>query len=374
MTLYNKVKIIMKHITEYRDKALIKGIIDSIDKVASRMGKVTIMEVCGTHTMAIFRFGVKDVIPKNVRLISGPGCPVCVSPIEFIDKGCSLANTEDVIIATFGDMIRVPGSWSSLRKQAALGADVRIITSPLEALELAALNPLKKIVLLSIGFETTTPMIAYTIVEAQKKGINNFFILCANKLVPPALSALVSDSELSVDGFLCPGHVSVVIGAQAYKELVCAAKRACVICGFEPLDILSSIYNLLIQIKDNNPLVVNEYSRVVTEQGNIEARAVINKVFDVCDSDWRGIGIIPKSGLCLKKEFKNFDAETNIDFEFISEKRETQCICGSVLKGVAEPPDCALFGSKCTPEEPIGACMVSSEGTCAAWYKYKSSN
>ncbi|MBN1794470.1 MAG: hydrogenase formation protein HypD [Candidatus Omnitrophica bacterium] len=360
----------MKHITEYRDPALARNLVDRIRECAGQTGGASIMEVCGTHTVALFRFGIKQALEGAVRLISGPGCPVCVTPLSLIDKCCLLAARQDVIIATFGDMIRVPGNRSSLQKELASGRDIRVITSPMQALAIARSEPEKRVVLVSVGFETTTPMIAYTLLSACDERVNNLFVICANKLVPPVLKALIQDKDLALDGFLCPGHVSAAIGARAYNEIAHAAGIPCVISGFEPLDMLGGIYELLSLKRNGEAKVVNAYSRVVTAGGNTKAMEVMRKVFEPCEALWRGIGSVPQSGLRLRAEFTHFDIDRHIQLEVVETEDISGCICGEILKGKREPVDCPCFGDSCTPEHPLGACMVSSEGACRAWHRY----
>ncbi len=329
------------------------------------------MEVCGTHTDTFFKFGLKTLLPKNVNLISGPGCPVCVTDASYIDNAISLAGSKDVIITTFGDMMKVPGSSSSLYKERARGGDVRIVYSTLDALRIAECHPSKKVIFLGVGFETTAPTIGMAILEAKKKKIKNFFIYSAHKLIPPALKCLLKDSEACIDGFILPAHVSTIIGADAYDFL----KRfnvPCVIAGFEPLDMLQGIAMLLNQLKSKRPKVEVQYNRVVKKAGNKKAQRVLKKVFRVSDSIWRGIGNIPRSGLKIANEFSSFDAEKHFNIKRVTSSPgyEKHCLCGEILKGKNIPPDCRLFAKICTPEDPKGPCMVSSEGSCSIHYKY----
>ena len=358
----------MKFVDEFRDRTIAEMIIKKIERFDSL--KVNLMEVCGTHTMVIFKQGLKGMLPKNVNLLSGPGCPVCVTSQEDIDKAIELARNKKVIITTFGDMIRVPGTNSSLEKEKANGADVRIIYSPSEALRIARENPDKKVVFLAIGFETTSPLIAASLMDARKEEIDNFFIFSTHKLIPPAMEALSKSKEVNIDGFICPGHVSVTIGSDAYRFITQKYNLPCVIGGFEPLDVLQSIHMLLKQIKEKRVEVEIEYFRVVHPQGNRIAQQLISAVFEVTDVRWRGLGIIPKSGLRLKKEFSGFDAEREFPPKVKRSSENPDCACGEVLKGVKKPTQCKLYKRICTPEKPYGPCMVSSEGTCAAYYKY----
>lgn len=358
----------MKFVDEFRDRTIAERIIKKIERFDSL--KVNLMEVCGTHTMVIFKQGLKGMLPKNVNLLSGPGCPVCVTSQEDIDKAIELARDRRMIITTFGDMVRVPGTNSSLEKEKANGADVRIIYSPSEALRIARENPDKKVVFLAIGFETTSPLIAASVMDAQKEKIDNFFIFSTHKLIPPAMEALSKSKELNIEGFICPGHVSVTIGSDAYRFIAQKYNVPCVIGGFEALDVLQSIYMLLRQLKENRAEVEIEYFRAVHPQGNIIAQQLISEVFEVTDVRWRGLGIIPRSGLRLRKKFYDYDAEREFQPKVKKGKENPDCACGQVLRGVKKPTQCKLYKRICTPENPYGPCMVSSEGTCAAYYKY----
>jgi len=324
------------------------------------------MEVCGTHTVSIHRFGIQKLLPENVKLVSGPGCPVCVTPDSYIDEAVFLAR-QGYKIVTFGDMIRVPGSQSSLEKERAQGHDIKIIYSPLDALKTAE-NTNKDVVFLAVGFETTIPGIAVTTMQAKQKGIRNFFLLTANRIVPPALTALVRDDS-RLNGFILPGHVSTVLGKTGYKFLE-ELRIPGVIAGFEPVDIISSIVLLLNLIREKRVEIVNNYKRVVRDDGNPKSRALIDSVFEETDAEWRGIGEIAQSGLTLKKEYKNFDIRKKLEIKVPESKGNSGCRCGDVLRGWIDPPECGLFGKTCTPDTPIGPCMVSSEGSCSAWYKY----
>ena len=327
---------------------------------------VKIMEVCGTHTVAIHRYGIQRLLPGRVKLVSGPGCPVCVTPDSFIDEAVFLAR-QGFLITTFGDMIRVPGSHSSLEKERARGHDIKIVYSPLDALDMAETSK-KHVVFLSVGFETTIPGIAVTVKQAKERGIRNFYLLTANRIVPPALAALIQgDSRL--DGFLLPGHVSTVLGKVGYDFLEDYHVPG-VIAGFEPVDIVSSIILLLKSIREQEAVVVNNYKRVVRDEGNPRSRAVIKEVFEETDAEWRGIGVIGKSGLRLKKEYEAFDIKNKVEIKTGKAKGHPGCRCGDVLRGLIDPLACPLFGKACTPDSPVGPCMVSSEGSCSAWYKY----
>ncbi len=358
----------MKYIDEYRDIALVKKLSAKIRQFNKH--EISLMEVCGGHTMAIHRFGITALLPENIKLISGPGCPVCVSSISFIDRAIAYSKLQDVIITTYGDLVRVPGSKSSLEKEKSMGADIRIVYSSLDALKVAKNNPNKKIIFLGIGFETTAPSSAVVIQKAYNENVQNFFLLSAHKIMPPVMEALLND-EVKIDGFICPGHVSTISGSKIYDFIAEKYKIGCVVAGFEPTDILQSIQMLTKQIESNEPKVDIQYSRAVTIQGNVKAQQLITEVFELKDDYWRGIGKIPKSGLKLKDKYKNFDAEYhfNLSIDYVGEN--PSCICGIILRGLKTPKDCKLFGKVCTPQNPVGACMVSNEGSCHAYYKYR---
>jgi hydrogenase expression/formation protein HypD len=364
----------MKFIDEYRDLALAKGILPQIELVSKKIGhQVQFMEVCGTHTVAIFKYGIKDLLPKNIKLLSGPGCPVCVTAPEDVDAAIELARTESVILVSFGDMLRVPGTDSSLQEQKTDGKDVRIVYSCLDALQIAEQNSDKKIVFFAVGFETTSPTIAATIQLAEQKKINNFYIYPAHKLIPPAMKVLLEAGEVKINGFICPGHVSAIIGEKPYQFIPEQYQIPCVITGFEPLDILQSLLMLLDQIAKKQAEVQIQYRRVVKPEGNPKAVETLYNVFEPVDASWRGLGVIPNSGLKLTKPYHRFDINeifSNIHPSSLV-PRPSRCRCGEVLRGAIIPPDCKLFRKKCTPETPIGPCMVSTEGTCAAYYKYQ---
>ena len=356
-------------ITEgFRDPELAGRLSRQIHAAATR--PLRLMEVCGTHTMAIFRHGIRSLLPNTVELISGPGCPVCVTSAGDIDQIIELASRPNVTLVTFGDLLRVPGSsGKNLAEARAEGASVEIVYSPAEALKIAASSE-RAVVFPAIGFETTIPVIAATALEARQKGIGNFKLLVSHKVVPPALSVLLADPELAVDGLLCPGHVSAIIGEKAYEPLAARFHIPCVIAGFEPLDILSAVNLLVRQIRDGRAQVENCYSRVVSREGNPRARAVIEKVFAPCDAQWRGLGAIPGSGLTLRPEFSDLDARTAFGLVTRDVPEPKGCRCGEILTGKVKPPQCPLFNTRCTPTRPVGPCMVSSEGTCAAYSKY----
>ncbi len=331
---------------------------------------VSLMEVCGTHTMAIARSGIRELLPANIKLLSGPGCPVCVTSQGDIDAVIAMVQQKDIILVTFGDMIRVPGTRSSLQEERSKGADVRVAYSPLDALRIARENPAKEVVFLGIGFETTTPAIGITVEQAQAEGLNNFSVFTLHKVVPPALELIFSDPEIQVDGLICPGHVSAVIGVEPYEILAGEYKKPCVITGFETIDILEGIYMLLKQVKNAEAQVEIQYRRVVKPEGNPIARQTIDRVFQAVPARWRGLGIIPASGLALREEYASMDARLKFNVPEMEEVPIKGCACGEVLTGKITPPDCALFGKACTPLQPVGPCMVSHEGACAAYYRY----
>ncbi|MFH1725264.1 MAG: hydrogenase formation protein HypD [Elusimicrobiota bacterium] len=359
----------MRYLDEYRRPEPVRA---CIREIAEALGdrSATLMEVCGTHTVAIFRSGLRNVFPDRLELLSGPGCPVCVTPNAYMDRAVAYCRRPDTIVATFGDMFRVPGSSSSLEKERACGADVRTVYSAMDSLEIAAQNPGKKVVFLGVGFETTTPSVAATVLAAVERDIKNYYLYCGHKLVPPALRALARDKDIAVQGLILPGHVSTVIGSEPYGFLCSEFRMPSVITGFEPLDIAQGVRLLVEQIAQGTARLEIQYKRSVRPEGNPKARRVMDRVFKPCDCVWRGIGNIPGSGLEIAPEFAGLDARANIEAEVEEERVDTGCICGEVLRGVKKPVDCPLFGSACTPVEPVGACMVSSEGTCAAYHKY----
>lgn len=359
----------MKYLDEFRNHELARKLSAKIRQLAGRE-KITLMEVCGTHTMAIHKFGIKNLLPENLRLISGPGCPVCVTPNPFLDLAVSLSLLPEVTIASFGDMLRVPGSSRSLEQARAAGGKVKVVYSPLDALKLALDNPEQKVVFLAVGFETTSPAIASTLLQAEKQNCPNFLVLAGHKLVPPAMTALVQNREIGINGFICPAHVSAIIGAKAYEFLARDYHIPCVVAGFEPLDILQGIFMLVEMVVAGKAEVKNQYRRFATEAGNPKALEVLAQVFEPVDSEWRGLGWIPQSGYRLREKFQNRDAEKMLPVRVAPPKQHKGCKCGEVLQGLIEPWQCRLYGRSCTPEKPVGPCMVSSEGTCAAYYKY----
>ena len=342
-----------------------------IDKLAEEINRpLRFMEVCGTHTVAIFRAGLRQILPASVKLVSGPGCPVCVTDDAYIDKAITYANEKDTIIATFGDMLKVPGSETDLSRAKAEGADVRIVYSPLDTLKIAAENHDKKVIFLAVGFETTAPTAAAAVIAAHEQNIKNLFMLSAHKLVPPALTALITDPAVKVDGFILPGHVAVVTGTKAFRFVAEEYGIPCAIAGFTPLSLLRSICRLLMQTKDNAPTVANEYQSVVNDMGSQTAQETMHRVYEKTTAVWRGIGQIPVSGLKMRPEYADFDIEQILPLDVTAKPRNTTCRCGDVLKGIINPVECPLFGKICLPTHAVGPCMVSAEGVCAAWYKY----
>ena len=356
------------YIDEFRDKAVIQKIVDCLNAYSGP--NIKIMEVCGTHTMAISRYGLRTLLPKNIELLSGPGCPVCVTPTGYVDSATDLAENKNVIITTFGDMMRIPGNNSTLLHKKAQGCYVQMVYSPLNALDIAKANPEKEVVFLSVGFETTTPVIALSVSKAKEENIENFSILTANKTMPEAVKTLAGDKELALDGFIYPGHVSAIIGTDFFSYVAYNMEKAGVIAGFEPLDVLYSIQVLLKNITERKNVLENVYSRIVSKDGNIKAQQKMYEVFETVDAVWRGIGLIPGSGLGVNKAYEAFDAVKKFELKPKESPEPKGCACGEILKGKKRPYDCKLFKTKCTPENPVGACMVSSEGTCAAYYKY----
>lgn len=333
--------------------------------------KINIMEVCGTHTTEFFRSGVKDIFPDKLNMVDGPGCPVCVTPNDFLDKAIEIARKYGVIITTFGDMMRVPSSYSSLQKEKAENLDVRVVYSCLDAVKIARENQKREVVFLCIGFETTIPTEAAAVKQAKLENLKNFSILVGNKHTPPAVKTLLDSKEVNIEGFILPGHVSTITGVKAWRFVSEEYKKPCVIAGFECRDLVVSTLMLLDLIENKKSDILNEYRRAVTEEGNKKAQEIMSEVFELHDSTWRGIGVIPGSGMGLRKEYIDFDAEIKFPITLPPVKEAKGCKCGEVLRGIISPLDCPLFEKKCTPQTPVGACMVSSEGSCAAFYKYK---
>ncbi len=361
----------MNKLTLQEKSQTAKALLDDIRASHTPGETVRFMEVCGTHTVAIFREGLRQVLPEGIELVSGPGCPVCVTDQSYMDKALAYSKMSDVIVATFGDMLKVPGSHGTLWEAKGEGADVRIIYSPMEVIELGRQNPDKHIVFLAIGFETTIAVIAATVKAVADAGVNNVYFLVSHKLVPPALRALLDQKEGHLDGFILPGHVSVIIGEKPYQFLADEYKIPSCIAGFDGVEILAAVRDLLQQRKTGNFYVGNQYKSVVAKTGNPVAVKLIEELYEPSDDTWRGMGVIPGSGLRLKGEYARFDAERALPLGDIGDVvNPNGCQCGRVLQGLIKPDECALFGKACTSDHPIGACMVSVEGSCAAWYKY----
>ncbi|WP_319406200.1 hydrogenase formation protein HypD [uncultured Desulfosarcina sp.] len=352
---------------DFHDPQIARHLAARITRISRK--PVRFMEVCGTHTVSIFRSGIRSLLPETISLLSGPGCPVCVTAQKEIDAFIALAREPETIVATFGDLIRVPGSGSSLQREKAAGADVRIVYSTFDAVALARENPDKRVVFLGVGFETTAPTVAAAIISAHREKLDNFSVVSAHKTVPRALEAL-TDGEIDIDGFLLPGHVSVIIGLDAYRPFFDAHRVPCVVAGFEPSDLLHSIAMLVDQVEFHRPALENAYTRAVSAAGNPRAMAVMNAVFEVADADWRGIGAITASGLAIREEYAAFDAVKVFDIQLKPVPEPKGCACGEILTGMKTPPQCPLYKTVCSPMAPVGPCMVSSEGTCAAYYRY----
>ncbi|GAB4199384.1 MAG: hydrogenase formation protein HypD [Coleofasciculaceae cyanobacterium] len=366
----------MKYVDEFRDPQKAHALLQEIQTLSDRIKTLKdkplkIMEVCGGHTHSIFKYGLEEILPDTIELIHGPGCPVCVMPRGRLDDAIALAENPDIIFTTFGDAMRVPGSQKSLLQAKAQGADIRMVYSPLDSLQIARENPNKEVVFFGLGFETTAPSTALTVLQAQAEQINNFSLFSNHVLVIPALQALLNNPDLQLDGFIGPGHVSTVIGIDPYTFIAEHYRKPLVVSGFEPLDILQSIWMVLKQIVEGRCEVENQYSRIVQQHGNKIALEAVNKVFEVRKNfEWRGLGDIPHSGLKIRSEYAQFDAEVKFTLPNRKVADSAVCQCGEILKGVLKPWQCKVFGTACTPETPIGTCMVSPEGACAAYYKY----
>ncbi|MDP2653541.1 MAG: hydrogenase formation protein HypD [Candidatus Omnitrophota bacterium] len=359
----------MKYIDEYRDAQAARVLSREIHKITTRPW--TIMEVCGGQTHAIVKFGIDEVLPDKITLVHGPGCPVCVTPQELIDKAIEIASRPEVIFCSFGDMLRVPGSDKDLLAVKAEGGDVRIVYSPLDALKIAQANPLNPVVFFAVGFETTAPANAMAVFQARRQKVHNFFMLVSHVLVPPAMEAILSSPHNRVQGFLAAGHVCTVMGYTEYAPLAEKYKVPMVVTGFEPLDILQGVYLCVKQLEEGRHEVENPYSRAVRKEGNRPAQYLIGEVFRVVSRKWRGIGEIPQSGLGLQPEYAQFDAESRFPLTVKENEESKECISGMILQGIKKPHECPAFGTRCTPERPLGATMVSSEGACAAYYRYR---
>ncbi len=362
----------MKFLNEFRDPELGRKLIERIRRRSTRPARL--MEFCGGHTVAIFKHGIRQLLPGTIEMLSGPGCPVCVTASADLDKAIALARLPGVIIASFGDMIRVPGSRSSLQRAKAEGSDVRVVYSAQDALAIARANPAKSVVFIGIGFETTAPTIAASVLQAEQEGINNYYVLSLHKLCPPIMKALLDRGEVRINGIIGPGHVSSIIGSYPYRFIPDDYHIACVISGFEPLDILLAVDMLVEQIETGKYSVEIAYRRGVRPEGNRQAIRLMETVFEVGDANWRGIGLVPSSGLRFKVDYRRFDAESRFDIHPGPALEPKGCLCGAVLRGVSTPTDCRLFRDECTPEHPVGPCMVSAEGSCAAYYHYGDSH
>lgn len=359
----------MKFIDEYRDAEAAKKYSDAIRKITAKPW--TIMEICGGQTHSIVKFGIDELLPKEITIVHGPGCPVCVTPVELINKAIEISSKQNVIFCSFGDMLRVPGTDKDLLSVKASGGNIKTVYSPLDALKIAINNPDKEVVFFAVGFETTAPANAMAVYQAKKQGIKNFSILVSHVLVPPAMEAILSSPDCRVQGFLAAGHVCTVMGYEEYYPIAKKYEVPIVVTGFEPLDILQGIYMCIKQLEEGRYDVENQYSRTVQEKGNLPAQDLIKQVFKVVHRKWRGVGEIPQSGLGLNDEFIQFDAERKFSVEDIKAEESPECIAGLVLQGLKKPYDCSAFGNKCTPEKPLGAPMVSSEGACAAYFRYR---
>lgn len=358
----------MKYLSEYRDPELVRQYLDEIKNTVTRSW--TIMEVCGGQTHSLVKNGILDLLPSEVTMVHGPGCPVCVTPLNLIDKAVYLAEEKNVILCSFGDMLRVPGSKKSLLEAKANGADIRILYSPLEAVKIARDNPDREVVFFAVGFETTAPANALSVLHASRANLANYSILASHVLVPPAITALVSDPESVVQGFLAAGHVCTIMGLEEYYPLVEKYKVPIVVTGFEPVDLLQGILMTLKQLEAGTAKLENQYSRMVPEEGNPNAKQAIFEVFEVCDRMWRGLDVIPQSGYVVKKSLRQFDANVKFNVNIEEAPEHAECISGDIMKGLKKPFHCSQFGKKCKPANPLGAPMVSSEGACAAYYHY----
>jgi hydrogenase expression/formation protein HypD len=359
----------MKYIDEYRDEKLAKHLLHEIERKVTRPS--VLMEICGGQTHTIMRYGLDELLPKEVDLVHGPGCPVCVTPASILDRAIALAQRSDVTLVSYGDMLRVPGTKMDLFSARALGADVRMVYSPLDALRIARLNPDRKVVFLAVGFETTAPANAMAVYQAHREGLNNFFLLASHVLVPPAIRALAASPDNRVQGFIAPGHVCTVVGCSDYVDLVREFHMPIVVGGFEPVDLLQAILTLVTMLEEDRAEFANDYTRSVSYNGNVEAQRILGEVFEVADQSWRGLGNIAQSGLRLRERFAAWDADRVFDLDVNPAESPSICISAQILKGLKKPTDCPAFGSECTPESPVGAPMVSSEGACSAYYQYR---
>jgi hydrogenase expression/formation protein HypD len=358
----------LKYITEFRSSVLGEGLVSRIQRRSKK--KARFMEFCGGHTVTIFRYGIRQLLPPTIEMVSGPGCPICVTANADLDRAIALSKIPGVIITTFGDMLKVPGSYSSLEKAKAEGAEVRTVYSTMDALDIAMANPDSSVVFLGIGFETTAPTVAASILQAGEKGIENYYVFSLHKVCPPVIKALLDSGEVELQGLVCPGHVSAIIGSHPWEFIAQEYNIPCVISGFEPLDILQCVEMLVEQVEKGESRVEIAYKRGVRPEGNQPALKLMERVFEPSPARWRGMGEITGSGLKIRKEYKRFDAEAAFDIKAEPAIEHKGCICGQILRGVKTPADCRLFAKACTPENPIGPCMVSAEGSCSAYYLY----
>jgi hydrogenase expression/formation protein HypD len=359
----------MKYIDEYRNSRVANGLVARLNSLATR--DWVLMEVCGGQTHTLMRYGIDELLPRKMEMVHGPGCPVCVTPLEVIDKAVTLASNPNVILVSYGDMMRVPGSATDLLHVKASGGDVRMVYSPLESLKIARENPTKEVVFFGIGFETTAPPNAASVWQAHRQGIKNFSLLASHVLVPPAVSMLLASPVNRVQGLIAPGHVCTIVGTMDYEVLARQFHIPIVVGGFEPVDLLEAIVMLTAQLEEGRAELENQYSRTVTAAGNVRAQQVVAEVFEVCDQKWRGLGPVPKSGLRLRDAFREYDAEARFDLADVIVNEPVECISALILQGLKKPTDCPAFGTRCTPESPLGAPMVSAEGACAAYYHYR---
>lgn len=358
----------MKVNDTFRDKDLVQKSLSKIREITTQTW--SIMEICGGQTHAFMQYGINEMLPPEIELIHGPGCPVCVTSLELVDKSIAIASKPDVIFTSYGDMLRVPGSEKDLLKVKAGGGDVRVVYTPLEAVRIAEKNPDKEVVFFAIGFETTAPANAMSVVQAKQKNLKNYSLLVSHVLVPPAMHAILGSPKNRVRGFLAAGHVCAVMGYEEYEPIAEQYQVPIAVTGFEPLDLTIGIYETVLALESRNYTVINAYPRVVTREGNTHAQRLINELFEACDRQWRGIGVIPMSGWKLRKEFLDFDAETRFQVGDIQTRESEICISGLILQGIKKPMDCPAFGNPCTPQNPLGATMVSSEGACSAYFQY----
>jgi hydrogenase expression/formation protein HypD len=359
----------MKYLDEYRDSQMVKRLLEKIRRTVTQ--HLVLMEICGGQTHTIMRYGLDELLPPQIELVHGPGCPVCVTSTSILDRAIEVAQREDVTLVSYGDMLRVPGSKTDLLSAKSRGADVRMVYSPLDALRIARQTPERKIVFLAVGFETTAPANAMAVWQAHREGLNNFFLLASHVLVPPAIRALAGSPDNRVQGFIAPGHVCTVVGCRDYEDLVQEFRMPIVVGGFEPVDLLQAIAVLVTMLEEGRAAFSNEYARSVSYRGNIEAQRILAEVFEVADQPWRGLGEIPQSGLRLKSKFAAYDANQVFALTIPEVEASSVCISAKILKGLKKPTDCSVFGHSCTPESPLGAPMVSSEGACSAYYQYR---